>query len=156
MQLLGRWFVQGIPRPKGSFKWIRGQAVPSSRHTAGWQATVAWESRAAWVALGRRKMIVDQRPVMLRLSFAMPQPRTKSSQRPYPSVTPDLDKLARCVFDSLTGIVYKDDGQVCRSLIEEAYTAVEKEQGVTIEVWIPDEEEPREGDACGWCGARAG
>jgi Holliday junction resolvase RusA-like endonuclease len=31
-----------------------------------------------------------------------------------PTVPPDLDKLIRAVLDGLTGVAYKDDGQVVR------------------------------------------
>jgi Holliday junction resolvase RusA-like endonuclease len=31
-----------------------------------------------------------------------------------PTVPPDLDKLIRAVLDGLTGVAYKDDGQVVK------------------------------------------
>jgi Holliday junction resolvase RusA-like endonuclease len=37
---------------------------------------------------------------------------TVKAKTPWKSTQPDLDKLCRAAIDSLTGIVYKDDGQV--------------------------------------------
>lgn len=41
------------------------------------------------------------------------------------SKKPDLDKLVRAVQDALTGIIYKDDGQVCRLTANKNYAAHE-------------------------------
>jgi Holliday junction resolvase RusA-like endonuclease len=40
--------------------------------------------------------------------------KPKTVNRQMPTVPPDLDKLIRAVLDGLTGVAYKDDGQVVR------------------------------------------
>ena len=63
-------------------------------------------------------------PVALKLEFRFSRPKShygsknkepylKSDAPYYKTSTPDADKLARAILDSLTGIAYIDDAQVC-------------------------------------------
>lgn len=62
----------------------------------------------------------------------------KNSSRARPHVRPDDDKLARPVLDALTGVVWKDDGQVCGLSVDKWYavplSASDDGQGVVIQV----------------------
>jgi Holliday junction resolvase RusA-like endonuclease len=44
----------------------------------------------------------------------------------FPAVKPDLTKLVRGAEDALSGIVYRDDVQVCRTVAEKAYGTPER------------------------------
>lgn len=64
-------------------------------------------------------------PIRLMVEFQMPYPT--SSIRKYQfgwwahTKKPDVDKLTRFLFDALTGIVWKDDSQVCYATINKVY-----------------------------------
>ncbi len=61
-------------------------------------------------------------PVELEVMFYLDRPSSISkTQRPQPTVAPDLDKLVRGVGDALTGVVYDDDSQVIRCLAWKVY-----------------------------------
>jgi Holliday junction resolvase RusA-like endonuclease len=62
-------------------------------------------------------------PVHVRMTFNLPRPaghygsgknagKVRASAPREHVTKPDLDKLARCVLDALTGVVYADDSQV--------------------------------------------
>ncbi len=60
-------------------------------------------------------------PLALDLTFYLRPPK---AYRKLPHVRPDLDKLARAVGDALTGIVYKDDGQITTLRLRKVYARV--------------------------------
>jgi Holliday junction resolvase RusA-like endonuclease len=67
-------------------------------------------------------------PLLLELTFWMPRPKGhygKKGVRPsaprFPTVKPDVLKLARGVEDALSGIVYRDDAQVVTEVLQKAY-----------------------------------
>ncbi len=71
-------------------------------------------------------------PIDLDLEFVLERPKshwkksgglTKSAPRHHVSM-PDRCKLARAVEDAMTGIVYKDDSQVCAGETRKRYIAV--------------------------------
>ena len=60
--------------------------------------------------------------VSVELHFLLLRPPSVSEKkRPYPSVMPDIDKLARAALDAMTGIVFRDDAQVVRLDVTKAY-----------------------------------
>jgi Holliday junction resolvase RusA-like endonuclease len=48
----------------------------------------------------------------LMLDFHVARPISVPKKRGAPSVKPDLDKLCRATLDSLSGVLFADDGQV--------------------------------------------
>lgn len=100
--------VTGLPASQGSHAIINGRIVQvnSAKHKA-WRNAVA---NAAIEALPKGWEALDE-PVELSVIFYLPRPTTV--HRPFPSVTPDLDKLVRAVGDSLkTAGVLADDSRI--------------------------------------------
>jgi crossover junction endodeoxyribonuclease RusA len=114
--------VPGVPVPQGSKKAFKhrhtGRVVMTddNPNLAAWRAMVAHVARTDWA--GREPLAV---PVTASLVFYLPRPAghygtgrnagvLKASAPLHPTVKPDLDKLVRAVFDSLTTAgVWKDD-----------------------------------------------
>lgn len=132
----------GLPIPKGSKKLIthgRGGvrlAVPRLVETepqkvAMWQRLV---EGAALVAIGDapRPIFDKQTPVAVRMIFRFDRPA--SVRRDYPSVKPDVDKLARAVNDALTGIVWADDSQVVDLYPRKRYCEPGESPGAYVEI----------------------
>lgn len=67
--------------------------------------------------------------VEMRLTFYLPRPKTV--KRRYPTVKPDIDKLARAVQDALNGIVYRDDAQVVSLSVHKRYCGAQP-SGVVV------------------------
>jgi Holliday junction resolvase RusA-like endonuclease len=67
-------------------------------------------------------------PLILGLEFYVPRPKghfgvrgLRPSAPKVPTVRPDLLKLARAVEDALSGIVYRDDAQIVREILDKFY-----------------------------------
>ena len=156
------WFVQGDPTTKGS-------KVPFHRKDGSLGVREQTEKKQRpWVALlkdAAEQIFKDadghalppwRGPVEVRLEFYFKRPqkhfRTGKHAAYLRGDAPlyvtgrksDADKLARCVLDALTGIVYEDDGQVVPLHVDKRYVGLVEgcewqRQGVGVSVReIPD------------------
>jgi len=137
------FFAPGIPAPKGSL-----DAVPVGRGSrkvymrAGnqtnqdrWASAIRNAAGPAWerLAVGRFKPGEPYAGrVEVIVQFVIPErPRVhKATDRG----AGDLDKLQRCVWDALTGVVYVDDSQVTVSGASKRMAAPGEMGGATIHV----------------------
>lgn len=123
-----QFIVHGIPQPAGSKRGfvVNGRAVITDANAKSrpWKAQVA--DAAAQAMYGYE--LVRGRPVVLRLDFYLPRPKGHFGKRGLlpsapiaPIVKPDLLKLARAVEDACTGIVWHDDAQIVREIMDKHY-----------------------------------
>jgi Holliday junction resolvase RusA-like endonuclease len=118
--------VYGNPAPKGSMKaFMRpGCKFPIVTHdntrTRPWSEAVKW---AAKEQVKGDEIAIPEGPIQIDVQFYMPRPKSCPKFAHYHTKRPDLDKLLRCVEDALTGIVWKDDAQVCSVTTAKFYTA---------------------------------
>lgn len=125
------FFAPGKPETKGSTKAFvvagRARITNANPRAKSWAAVV---SHAAQLAMAGQEP--TRAPVRLDLVFFMPRPashygtgKKAATLKPgAPEVCPkrpDLDKLARCALDALTGIVYADDCQVVEISTRKVY-----------------------------------
>lgn len=130
--------VHGIPAPQGSKKAhaiyrgskkngtrvATGQIVVTemSKKVAPWREAVRDAVAAAIRSQTAHDMwagVLDE-PVEVRITFTLPRPR--SARRPWPSVTPDLDKLVRSTLDGISmGGAWVDDKLAVRIVTEKVY-----------------------------------
>ena len=81
-------------------------------------------------------------PVTLELVFRFARPKGHFNSKgelktsaPMRVITkPDLDKLQRSTLDALTGVLFKDDSQVCRILAMKCYCLESELEGCEIVV----------------------
>jgi Holliday junction resolvase RusA-like endonuclease len=119
----------GTPAPAGSKRGFynakarRVIVTDDSVRSRPWKAQVA---DAAAQAMNGRSLLDG--PLMLGLEFHIPRPKGHYGKRglrpsapPIPTVKPDLLKLARAVEDALSGIVYRDDAQIAREILDKFY-----------------------------------
>lgn len=126
--------VYGVAAPAGSKKGFynakarRVIVTDDSKRSRPWKAQV---SDAAADAMDGRELLDG--PLLLELTFWMPRPKghmgagknagtVRSSAPTFPTVKPDLLKLARAVEDALTGLVYRDDAQITSEILQKTYT----------------------------------
>ena len=109
--------VAGEPASQGSHSVIHGRIVQvnSAKHKR-WRNVVAF---AALELVTEGWELLDE-PLELSVIFYLPRPKTVQD-REYPSVMPDVDKLLRAVFDSLSGVIYVDDSRVVRVSAQKLY-----------------------------------
>lgn len=123
--------VHADPAPQGSKRCFQGRVVDAnSEKLKKWRKEV---KRVAIEYLHKNgwKPFVDA--VGVEIVFYMPRPKTV--KRELPTVPPDLDKMIRSVFDSLTdGEIWGDDSQVCSVTAHKVY-ADGREPGAEIKVF---------------------
>jgi crossover junction endodeoxyribonuclease RusA len=120
--------VSGEPASQGSHSVIHGRIVQvnSAKHKR-------WRNAVAFAALD---LITDgwellDEPLELSVIFYLPRPKTAT--REFPAVMPDVDKLLRAVFDSLSGVIYLDDSRIIRATAQKLY-ADDRGPGALIRV----------------------
>jgi len=139
-----RFFVPGIPIAKGNmriFTNTKGKPFMVDKRSA---SLSSWASEIKSAAM-KAKATVSHDAVCLDMVFHMQRPKShynrkgdiKESMIDKPHITrSDLDKMVRMVLDSLTGIAYADDSQVCYLDAEKSYAdeGTGFKPGVTIEI----------------------
>lgn len=117
--------VHGVPVPQGSKVIMRGRLVDvRSKDLKAWRRAIAY-------AATNTHDPIETDAVRVALTFYLPRPKTVI--RKYPSVRPDLDKLARACLDALTGIAYLDDSQVCDLTLHKRY---QNEGGIGVRIEV--------------------
>lgn len=108
-------FIAGDPASQGSKNHVgNGVMVESSKKLKPWRQDV----RARLTGRDGRPLAYFPSAVCLRLEFVLYRPRSLSKKKPTPPAIkrPDLDKMTRAIFDSITSAgVWKDDSQVTRA-----------------------------------------
>ena len=125
-------FIPGKPATKGSTRSFphaktgKIVTVSDAKGLKGWQQRIALAVAPHWPR-------VTDAPVRLDIDFHVLRPKSHfgtgrnikrlKASAPYEhGRKPDLDKLIRAVLDALTGIVYRDDSQVCWLLAQKRYS----------------------------------
>ncbi len=148
--------VEGLPQTKGSAKafvvWAHvleavdrfrksGKRItprafitndnPNAKH---WQETVM---DAAINARRTGPLIKGELfggALVVDLVFYLERPQKIRSSVVSHTTRPDVDKLARCILDGLTGVIYADDGQVVAMRLAKQYAPIDGRPGVTITI----------------------
>lgn len=129
-----RFFVPGVPQPKGNHRAgrrdRRAKVYDTNDKLGPWERAVA-AAALPWHSL--HPEILDG-PVALELRFTLPRPKTV--RRPWPTARSggDLDKLIRAVGDALAGLLYADDSQVVKVTAEKTYAAPTESVGCFVAV----------------------
>lgn len=115
--------VPGNPKPQqrprsramklSDGRWV-SQVYNPHGETADYRARVAHE--AAIVADH-----IMSGPLKIELQFTIQKPKSKPKKVIWPAVRPDWDNYAKACVDALTGIVFKDDAQICWASVVKIY-----------------------------------
>lgn len=137
-----RFVVRGKPEPAGSKRGfvVAGHVniVDANKKAKPWQVEVKAAAIEAAKSVG---LLPYEGPVIAHFEFEYRRPASHYNskgrlnalgRRTIHKITkPDTLKLARAIEDALTGIVYRDDAQIVRELIEKRYG---QENRVVIEI----------------------
>lgn len=128
--------AQGSKEYKGHVRSRKtGRMVPNLQEVSA--AVAPWRTLiAAHVAPRWRPRPPMAAALGLRLEYVMPRPIGTSKRHTPPAIKrPDLDKLQRAVFDSLTGIVWRDDSIIIDVHATKRLAEVGEQPGCWIRVW---------------------
>lgn len=110
MSTILRYTIPGRPQPKGSVTFVtRLYAKSANKNLKGWHDSAQWAAQYAVLDYGVEPC---EGAVKVTAFFYFARPKSVKKSVEHKTTKPDADKLLRAVFDSLTGIVIKDDSQV--------------------------------------------
>lgn len=107
-----KFTVVGVARPKGSAKaflpkgWTRPIITSDNKSLKGWEDSV----RAALQQHVPGQFF--QGPVLVKVLFELPRPKSLKKGESVHVKRPDLDKLVRGSLDAMKGVLWNDDSQV--------------------------------------------
>lgn len=149
------FFVPGTPAPAGSKKAFvlkrggayTGRAIVTDdcKRSKPWQSEVKAVALNVWHWPVRKPDTLMTGPLRVTFTFRVRRPQghfgsgknagvVKDSAPKYPAVKPDVLKLARCVEDALTNVIYADDAQIVQEIITKEYAAADQPTGVNIRI----------------------
>lgn len=150
--------VHGVPAPQGSKKAnpvYRGSRkkgtrvftgkvnmTEMSKKVAPWREAVRDAVAEAIRSQNAHDMWagVLEGPVEVRVTFALP--RGKTVRRPWPTTTPDLDKVVRATLDGISmGGAWEDDKLAVRIVTDKVYAGTPGAlpvPGAVIDLWTLD------------------
>jgi Holliday junction resolvase RusA-like endonuclease len=123
--------VFGTPIPQGSMKsfipkgWNRAVLTSDNKKQKPWRQEVTRTAIDAAKENGG-EIIPRGEAVTVRMEFYLARPASKPKKVTRPTVKPDCDKLARLIFDSMTGVIFEDDSQVCDLIASKHYGIPER------------------------------
>ncbi len=124
--------VFGEAQPKGSTRAfvrnIRGKqrAIITSDNPslAKWEQLVRFEAQTALRLAKHEACPFFDGPVLVEVAIGLVRPPSVSAKkRPLPVVKPDIDKILRACIDPLSGVLFRDDAQVCKVIASKVYLA---------------------------------
>lgn len=130
--------VYGIPAPQGSkTAFVRGgrAVVVDGSSTTGRQKLSSWRAEVAREAANVASGVLMEGPVAVEINFVMPKPKSAPKGKIFCDKKPDIDKLIRSTFDSMTGVLYKDDSQVARVKATKTYVSPEEPAGAHVRIY---------------------
>lgn len=92
-------------------------------------ATRTFEEKARLSFINKYNIVTDPsyEPFKVKITAIIRPPKSTSKKmtnelngKPY-TKKPDVDNIAKCILDSLNGLVYKDDSQVTELIIKKEY-----------------------------------
>jgi len=138
-----RFHVHGKPAQQGSKRIVPTKAGPrviedNDARKKDWRRAVV---DAAAAEMNGRDLISGPVEVLVTFMFYRPNShfgtgknidKLKATAPEFHAQSPDIDKLVRNVLDGMSGIVFRDDKQVCRIIADRAWTT--KQEGALVSV----------------------
>jgi len=123
--------VFGHPEPQGSTRafvpkgWKRPIITSASAKQKPWRQEVTRTAIDAAEKSGC-EIIPRETAVAILLNFYLLRPPSKPKRVTRPTTKPDWDKLSRSICDSLTGIFFEDDSQICDAIVSKHFGTPER------------------------------
>jgi crossover junction endodeoxyribonuclease RusA len=121
--------VYGEAQPQGSTKafvpkgWSRPILTSTNPKLKSWRQLVAESANVALARLDKADRTILLDGVRLTIAFYLPRPMSLAKRVTAHTKKPDIDKLLRAVCDALSGVVFRDDSQICELVAVKHYAA---------------------------------
>ena len=129
MEVVMRFFVQGLPVPKGSTHSFKHKhtgniitMASNAKAQKGWRERIWWEAKERFAAPTAEAVGVNVVFLFNRPKGHFGKKGVRPSAPQYPAVRPDCTKLIRSTEDALTGIAWDDDSQIVTQLGTKRYS----------------------------------
>lgn len=111
------FIVYGEPKPQGSMRAFMPKGFKRPILTSDNKKLKPWRQEVTGAAVARFAqggIVIAERPEAIEMfvKFFFPKPKSVKKSIRNKTTKPDVDKLARGILDSLTGVAYEDDSQV--------------------------------------------
>ena len=144
-----RFFVQGLPVPKGSTHSFKHKhtgniitMASNAKAQKGWRERIWWEAKERFAAPTAEAVGVNVVFLFNRPKGHFGKKGLLPSAPKHKITTPDVDKLVRCVLDALTGVAWRDDSQVISVYGRKQFCEPGGSEGAWIEVAVEAAQEP--------------
>lgn len=130
--------VYGTPAPQGSkTAFVRGgkAVVVDGSSSTGRQKLSSWRAEVAREAQNVASGELLEGPLRVEINFVMPKPKSAPKNKMFCDKKPDIDKLVRSTFDSMTNVLYRDDSQVASIKATKVYASPEEPPGARIVIY---------------------
>jgi crossover junction endodeoxyribonuclease RusA len=130
--------VYGTPAPQGSkTAFVRGgrAVVVDGSSTTGRQKLSSWRAEVAREAANIASGELLEGPLAVEINFVMPKPKSAPKGKLFCDKKPDIDKLVRSTFDSMTGVLYRDDAQIVKLITSKVYLTPDEPSGARILIY---------------------
>lgn len=121
---MAKIIIPGNPVAKGRPRFTKRGFAYTPAKTKSAEETIAW----AWK--NQSKEYFDDVPIKVNIDFYKSPPKSTSKKRLAlmenkeirPTTRPDIDNYIKLVLDSLNGIAFKDDNQICELVSRKFYS----------------------------------
>lgn len=137
--------VPGIPQPQGSAraytyrrKAEKGGGI-GARVDSDNPKLKSWRRDVGNIARQAHRGPALKGPIRVVAVFYLHRPKSLRGPKAH-TTRPDVDKIARGLADSLTGIVYEDDGQIVQFKVSKCYAGLGESPRADIAITALPEE----------------
>lgn len=125
------FFVHGSPVAQGRPRFTTRGGFPRAYDPA---KSKSWKETVKWQAIENKADQLLEGPLRVRLSFRLLRPKSLPKKVTHHIKKPDCDNLTKGVLDSLEGICYVRDQQICDEHTTKEYCTDGIGPGVTIHI----------------------
>lgn len=125
--------VYGIARPKGSTRAFMRPGMKFPIVTSDNKSVKGWEESVRAALQQHAAGVFFQGPLMVRIAFSLPRPKSMGRKWPAHTKKPDLDKLARGSLDAMKGVLWNDDSQVIELHVKKSYALDQPSAYIEVE-----------------------
>jgi Holliday junction resolvase RusA-like endonuclease len=128
-----KFTVYGIARPKGSTRAFMRPGMKFPIVTSDNKSVKGWEESVRAALQQHAAGVFFDGPVIVRIAFDLPKPKSLAKKSVQHVKKPDLDKLARGSLDAMKGVLWTDDSQVIELHVKKRYALMQPCAYVEVE-----------------------
>lgn len=127
-----KFTVFGVARPKGSTKAFMRPGMKFPIVTSDNKSVKGWEDSVRAAVQQQAAGAFFDGPVIVRIAFDLPRPKSMSKKVLHHVKKPDIDKLARGSMDAMKGVLWQDDSQVIELHVKKRYGVMQPQASIEV------------------------